>query len=59
MNATSIFLTSLLAGGLSNGMGQIQLQSTATITPDSKKLVLFSIQIQDPAQRYDDRVPRH
>ena len=39
MNATSIFLTSLLAGGLSNGMGQIQLQSTATITPDSKKLV--------------------
>lgn len=38
MNAISIFLTSLLAGGVSNGMGEIRLQSTATITPDSKKL---------------------
>ena len=39
MNAASIILTSLLAGGVSNGMSQIQLQSSATITPDSKTLV--------------------
>ena len=39
MNAASIVLTSLLTGGVSNGMSQIQLQSSATITPDSKTLV--------------------
>jgi tricorn protease len=39
MNAASLILTTLLAGGISNGMGEIQLQSTATITPDSKTLV--------------------
>ncbi len=39
MNAVSIVLTSLLTGGVSNGMSQIQLQSSATITPDSKTLV--------------------
>lgn len=39
MNAASIVLTSLLTGGASNGMSQIQLQSSATITPDSKTLV--------------------
>ena len=39
INAASIIITSLLTGGVSNGMDQIQLQSTAIITPDSKKLV--------------------
>lgn len=39
MNAASIVLTSLLTGGVSNGMSQIKLQSSATITPDSKTLV--------------------
>lgn len=39
MNAASIVLISLLTGGVSNGMSQIQLQSSATITPDSKTLV--------------------